>query len=200
LPRRYGNVVMSSTIKLPDEVRRVVLVGLMGAGKTTIGQLLAKRLGWSFVDLDTAIEARTARTVSQIFTEEGEDAFRRLEQQLTAELASREQIVFTPGGGWITQAGAVEGLAEHTAVFWLQVSPEEAVRRVQQDTIVRPLLQQGDPLEVARRLAERRNALYERIGVPIQTEQRAPDQVTREIMNTLGDRIVDSSAIHEGNG
>jgi shikimate kinase len=191
---------MHSTPQLPDQVRRVVLVGLMGAGKTTIGQLLARRLGWSFVDLDVAIETRTARTVSQIFTEEGEDAFRQLEQQLTAELASRDRIVFAPGGGWITQPGAVALLAADTAVFWLQVTAEEAVRRVQQDVIVRPLLQRGDPLEVARGLAEQRNALYQKIGVPIQTEQWAPEQVTSEIINTLGDRVVNSEAVHKNNG
>src|SRR5262245_21050626 len=116
---------------LAPRVKRVVLIGLMGAGKSTVGRLLAERLGWTFHDLDTCIESRTRKSVAQIFMEEGEEEFRRLEQQLTLELASRDHVVLAPGGGWITRSETVRQLAPDSAVFWLQVSPEEAVRRVQ---------------------------------------------------------------------
>jgi shikimate kinase len=186
--------------ELPARVRRVVLVGLMGAGKTTVGQLLAQRLGWTFFDLDVCIETRARKTVAQIFAQEGEDAFRRLEQQLTLELASLDRLVLTPGGGWITQPDTVQQLAADTAVFWLQVSPEEAVRRVQQDATVRPLLQQSDPLVVARRLAQQRNRKYAQLGVPIVTDQRTPAQIVTDILNILDARHVAARVAQKTNG
>ena len=172
---------------LAPRVKRVVLIGLMGAGKSTVGRLLAQRLGWTFLDLDACIEDRTQRSVAQIFNDDGEEAFRRLEQQLTLELASRDRLVLAPGGGWITRSETVRQLADDTAIFWLQVSPEEAVRRVQEDSAVRPLLQQhSDPLVVAHRLAEHRNPRYAELGVPVATEQRTPEQIVTDIMNILG--------------
>ena len=186
--------------ELPARVRRVVLVGLMGAGKTTVGQLLAGRLGWSFRDLDAVIEQRAGKTVAELFAQEGENAFRRLEQQLTAELASTDRLVLTPGGGWVTRPETVAELKGDTAVFWLQVSPDEAVRRVQQDPVVRPLLKRDEPIAVLRRLAQERNSLYAQIGVPVQTVDRAPSDIVTEITSYLGARIVDARALHESNG
>jgi shikimate kinase len=163
-------------------IERIVLVGLMGSGKTTVGRKVADQLGWRAVDLDQEIEAQAGMSVAQIFERQGESAFRRLEQQLTATLLSQHNLVFTPGGGWITHARA-EQIPEHTAVFWLCVSPERAVERIA-NTESRPLLA-GDPLQRARQLAEQRNALYAALGEPIDTDDRTADEVANRILEWL---------------
>lgn len=176
------------TDALPAAVARIVLIGLMGAGKTTVGQLLADRLGWRLVDLDREIEAHIAMSVPRIFQQFGENRFRELEQRLTAELVSVPNLVFTPGGGWVTNPANARALPPDSAVFWLRVSPEEAVRRLRLDGMERPLLR-GDPLERARELAAARQDAYAALGVPIETEGRAPPQIAQDIITKLGARV-----------
>ena len=105
---------------------QVVLVGLPGAGKSTTGQILADQLGWSFRDFDREIEAETGLTVAEIFAREGEKRFRELEAGLTKRLASQHQVVFAPGGGWITNEQLPKLLARDAAIVWLRVQPETA--------------------------------------------------------------------------
>jgi shikimate kinase len=176
-------------LELPERVRRIVLIGLMGAGKTTVGRLLADRLGWSFLDLDERIESQNGRTVAEIFARDGEKEFRRLEQQLTAELASAERIVLAPGGGWALYGENPTALSANTAFFWLQVSPEEAVQRLSTAPESRPLLAGADPLERARALHTARGARYAELGWPVATEARAPADIANEILSILGSRV-----------
>jgi len=186
--------------ELPAQVRRIVLIGLMGAGKTTVGQLLAARLGWTFVDLDQRIEEKSGRTVPQIFAESGEEAFRRYERQLTAELASAERIVLAPGGGWPMFDENVAAISSNTAFIWLQVSAEEAVQRLRGGP-ERPLLAGNDPVERARALHNARSERYAEIGHAVGTEKRAPADVASEIMSILGSRVqTQESATFRDNG
>jgi shikimate kinase len=187
------------TDALPNAVARIVLVGLMGAGKTTVGQLLADRLGWRLVDLDREIEARITMSVPQIFEQFGEKRFRELEQQLTAELLSVPDIVFTPGGGWIINPANARELPPDSAVFWLRVTPEEAVRRVRVDRVERPLLR-GDALERARALSAARQDAYAALGVPIETDGRTPPEIAQNIINKLGVRLSLRAAPENQNG
>lgn len=184
---------------LPDAVARIVLVGLMGAGKTTVGQVLANRLGWRLIDLDREIEARIAMSVPQIFEQFGEKRFRDLEQQLTGELVSLPDMVFTPGGGWIIQPANARELPPDSAVFWLRVAPEEAVRRLRVDRVERPLLR-GDPLERVRELALARQDAYAALGVPIETDARTPSVIAQDIINKLGARLSRRTAPENQNG
>src|SRR5262245_48497621 len=173
----------------------------MGAGKTTVGQILAARLGWTFIDLDQRIEAKTGRTVPQIFAESGETEFRRLEQQLTAELASAEHIVLAPGGGWALYGENTTAVSESTAFIWLQVSPEAAVDRLRGAPASRPLLAGADPLERARELHSARSERYAELGLPVPTEARAPARIANEIMSILGSRVdTQKPATHRKNG
>jgi shikimate kinase len=123
-----------------QDVRRILLVGFMSAGKTTIGRLLADTLGWRFVDVDEEIVRRTGMSVADIFRERGEAVFRRLETRLTARLCSLDLAVIAPGGGWIMAPMALERLPRDTRTVWLRVSPEEAVRRSLGAGVERPLL------------------------------------------------------------
>ena len=180
---------LNSATKLPERVRRIVLIGLMGAGKTTVGRILADRLGWSFLDLDERIESQNGRTVAEIFAQDGEKEFRRLERQLTAALASAEHIVLAPGGGWRCTAKTLLLFRPTPRFFWLQVSPEEAVNRLRMAPESRPLLAGPDPLERARALHDARGGRYAELGWPITTEARAPAEIAQEIMSIVGSRV-----------
>ena len=166
-------------------IERVVLLGFMAAGKTAVGAELARRLGWEHLDLDREIERREGRSVAGIFAAEGEGRFRELEARATAELARRARVVVSPGGGWITGAGNLQALGPGTLAVWLQVSPDEAVRRAGASPGERPLLAGPDPLEAARRLLEARESLYARAGLHVDTEGRSPGEVAAIIETEL---------------
>lgn len=170
-------------------VRRILLIGFMAAGKTTVGRLLAERLGWRFVDVDEEIVRRSGQTVPDIFREHGEAVFRALESRLAAEVRTLEQAVIAPGGGWVTTAGALDELPEGTFVVWLRVSAEEAVRRAGGGAD-RPLLAGADPLDRARALLAERESLYRRADLVVDVDDRTPADITDEVLARIsGERI-----------
>jgi shikimate kinase len=173
-------------------VERVVLLGMMGSGKTTVGRLLAKELGWSFLDLDTEIEKRENRTIAAIFAEDGEPRFRAIETGVTGELAGCREAVLAPGGGWIGTPGNLERLGPGSLTVWLRVSPEEVMKRLVKDGGKRPLLAAPDPLQAVRSLAQRRNPLYARSDLTISTAGRSPLDVARQIARLVRARLKDS--------
>lgn len=153
-----------STARRTDEPRRhVVLVGLMGTGKTTVGRVLARRLGRPFIDSDEQVEARTGRTVREIWSEDGEAAFRRLEAEALREaLAAAVPSVIAAAGGVVLDRGNRAMLRNGATVAWLRAEPEELVVRATGDRH-RPLLD-GDPLAVLRRMAADRAPLYAEVA------------------------------------
>jgi shikimate kinase len=169
----------------PQPIERVVLLGFMAAGKTAVGAELARRLGWEHLDLDREIERGEGRSVAEIFAAEGERHFRELEARATAGLAARGRVVVSPGGGWITGAGNLEALGAGTLAVWLQVSPEEAVRRAADAPGERPLLAGPGSLEAAHRLLAARAPLYARAELHIDTEGRSPGEVAAIIQHEL---------------
>jgi shikimate kinase len=170
----------------PD-VARVFLIGFMAAGKTTVGRLLADRLGWRFVDVDEEIVRRSGETVPEIFRLHGEAVFRALEARLTAELRSLDRAVIAPGGGWVTTPSALDDLPDGTVVVWLRVSAEEAIRRVG-PAADRPLLAGADPLARARSLIAERESLYRRADLTIDVDGRSPAAIAAEIAARLATR------------
>jgi shikimate kinase len=161
--------------------RAVVLVGFMGAGKTTVGQRLAERLGWRFFDIDDEIVRREGMSIGDIFRTRGEPAFRALERQLTDAVCCEAKAVIAPGGGWILTHGALRRLPAGTVTVWLRVSPEEAVRRLGRDSIERPLLAGSDPLERAREILAAREPFYRGARHVIDVDGREPQDITEEI-------------------
>lgn len=162
-------------------VRRVLLVGFMGSGKTTVGRILAERLGWSFVDFDERIEARLRRSVERIFREMGEAEFRRVEAEVGRDLVGRDRVVLASGGGWPARPGRLEGLPPGTLTVWLRVSPEEALRRVRRAEEVRPLLERPDALAEAGRLLSEREPYYRRAALALDTEGAPAEELARSI-------------------
>jgi shikimate kinase len=162
---------------------RVALIGFMGSGKTTVGRILARRLGWEFVDTDALVESRARATVSRIFAERGEPAFRTLESAALAECAGRARVVVATGGGAPAQE-ANRAFFRGAAVFHLRASLEAARARTRGGD-ERPLLRR-DPREI-KQLFDERRALYESLGAGVDTDGRTPDEVAAEILERLRD-------------
>lgn len=160
----------------------VVLVGLPGAGKTTVGEAVARRLKRPFLDLDREIERRQGMTVNAIFAERGEHVFRGLERELTEELRSAGGMVLAPGGGWIADPGNVALLRPPARIIYLRVTPETAFRRMGPERDARPLLQRPDALGEVRKLEQARRALYEgSADVTVNTELLTVSQVVNKV-------------------
>lgn len=174
----------------PEPRRRppsvIVLVGLMAAGKSTVGRLLADRLGWRFIDLDQEIVREAGTTIAEIFRTRGESAFRAMERRLTAALHSVAPAVLAPGGGWITNPGVREALPAGARLVWLRLSPEEAVRRALATGQERPLLAGPDPLDAARTLLAAREPLYATADLVVDVEGREPADIVQEIIGSIG--------------
>lgn len=141
----------------------IFLVGLMGAGKTTIGRTLARRLKLEFIDSDCEIEARTGVSIPVIFEIEGEDGFRRREAQTIAEVAERQGVVLATGGGAVLNADTRDVLRKHGWVIYLNVPPHLLYERTRHDRN-RPLLQVADPLARLRELHQQRDPLYREVA------------------------------------
>jgi shikimate kinase len=138
---------------------RIILVGLPGSGKTTIGRQLARRLGVSFVDSDHVIEERLGCSIREFFAREGEDSFRDVEEQVLDDLSQHHEGVMATGGGSCLRPNNRQRLHERGQVIYLRSTPEDVYRRVKHDT-ARPLLQVDDPMGRLRTLYETRDALY----------------------------------------
>ena len=164
---------------------RVLLVGFMASGKSSVGKELASRLGWDFEDFDTAIEGRAGKSVSQIFSEDGEDEFRRLEAGVAEELLARSNTVLASGGGWPAQPGSWRMVTEDTISIWLQVSPAVAVRRASEEGGTRPLLDGGDVIDQATALLLAREASYRRARYTLDSERYRPLELADEIMKLM---------------
>lgn len=146
-----------------QENQNIYLVGLMGAGKTTVGRQLAKRLGRPFLDSDQEIEARTGVRIPTIFEIEGEDGFRRREAQTIAELTAESNIVLATGGGVVLNPENRRRLRETGWVVYLNVPPVLLYERTRHDRS-RPLLRVPDPLAKLEELHAQRDPLYREIA------------------------------------
>jgi shikimate kinase len=148
----------------------LVLVGLPGVGKSTVGAAVAERLGWPFVDFDAEIERRERRTVAELFAAEGERYFRERERELTAEVAGRAGMVLAPGGGWVAQPGLVALLRPPATIIHLAASPATIASRLGANRADRPLLVGGDLVARLARLLAERGSHYAAADVVIDTE------------------------------
>ena len=163
---------------------KAVLIGLPGSGKSTIGRRLAKAMGCELLDTDAAIEERTGRTIADIFATEGEQEFRRIEEQVIREALDSHDGILSLGGGAVTTDGVRAALAGHTVVY-LEISAAEGVRRTSGST-VRPLLAGPDRAEKYRELMTARVPLYRRVAtIRVNTNRRNPGAVVRHIVGRL---------------
>lgn len=163
---------------------KAVLVGLPGSGKSTIGRRLAKALGVGLLDTDVEIEQRTGRSIADIFATDGEQEFRRIEEDVVRAALADHDGVLSLGGGAVTSPGVRAALAGHTVVY-LEISAAEGVRRTGGNT-VRPLLAGPDRAEKYRALMAKRAPLYRRVAtMRVDTNRRNPGAVVRHILSRL---------------
>jgi shikimate kinase len=159
-----------------------VLIGLMGTGKSTVGEEVAHRLGRPFVDSDRQIEAVTGRTVREIWTSDGEPAYRRLESRALGDaLGSARPSVIAAAGGVVLDAGNRDGLRRAGTVVWLDVHPDVLVGRAASGDH-RPLLD-DDPVTALRTMARERRPLYEEVATDrIEATSLAPDATVERVL------------------
>jgi shikimate kinase len=165
----------------PPLTPHLILVGLPGVGKTTVGKGAAKALARPFLDFDQEIQRRTGMEVREIFRLRGEDYFRSLERGLTEELSTTGGMILSPGGGWITQTESVELLRRAGRIIYLRASPESVARRLRR-VETRPLLAGRDPVLALQELYEKRHLLYETADVVIETERFARQQLINKVV------------------
>jgi shikimate kinase len=166
--------------------RNVVLTGFMGTGKTTVGRLLAERLGREFVDTDRLIESRHG-PIPQIFVEQGEAAFRRYEREVADELARRNRLVIATGGRTLVDSVNAERLAATGEVFCLVASIDTILERVDVEgaSMTRPLLAGGDVRSRIAGLLQERASAY-RAFRQLPTDDRSPDELAIAIERSFG--------------
>lgn len=163
-------------------------MGLPGSGKSTIGRRLAKALGVGMLDTDAAIEQKTGRTIADIFATEGEQEFRRIEEEVIRAALAEHDGVLSLGGGAVTSPGVCAALNGHTVVY-LEISAAEGVRRTGGNT-VRPLLAGPDRAEKFRELMAKRVPLYRRVAtIRVDTNRRNPGAVVRYIVSRLNTQV-----------
>ena len=173
---------------------RIVLVGFMAAGKTTVGRLLAERVGYRFVDLDREVERLAGRPIPRIFRKAGETRFRELEAEATRALdpppgaegtvdPAPGGIVIAAGGGWMARPELRDRWPGAVRV-WLRVEPRTVLDRVP-DVTSRPMLDPDAPLASARSLLEERRAEYRRAEAAVDTDELSPDEVVDRILEAL---------------
>ena len=163
----------------------IFLVGMMGAGKSTLGKALAQRLGRPFVDTDRILVERTGVPVATIFEVEGEDGFRRRESALLAELANGDESVIATGGGMVLDPDNRRVMREHGRVIYLRARLESLWERTRHDTN-RPLLAAPDPRAVLAQLLEKRDPLYrEAAHVIVDTGSQSASTAVNRVLAAL---------------
>ncbi|MCO5762388.1 MAG: shikimate kinase AroK [Chromatiaceae bacterium] len=171
-------------------LNNIFLVGPMGAGKSTIGRQLAEALSFRFADSDHEIQRRTGVDIPTIFEYEGEEGFRKREEQVIADLTDQEGIVLATGGGAVLREINRQRLTARGVVIYLHCSPEQQFARTNRDRN-RPLIQTADPLQSLRDIMAIREPLYRQVAdLVVSTEKRGTASVVKEIRRRLETELV----------
>jgi shikimate kinase len=178
--------------------RSIFLVGMMGAGKSTIGRLLADAIGFEFIDADRELEARSGVPVPTIFEIEGEAGFRRRESALLDELTLQQGVVLATGGGSVLEPLTRQRLRERGLVIYLRTSADEVHRRTRRDKN-RPLLRTENPRERIAQLLAEREPLYEDVAhVTVQSAASNPKKLLQRLIAHPEVRAVAEHAVQPG--
>jgi len=168
--------------------RRIALVGLRGAGKSTLGAALARELGVGFVELDHDIEREAGISLSEIFMLYGQAGYRRIERRcLEAILQRKDPVVLTVGGGIVSELDTYNLLLTHCFTVWLRAQPDEHMARVMAQGDFRPMQGSAEAMEDLRRILDAREPLYRKTDVTVDTAGETPEQSLRKLRRAVGD-------------
>ncbi|MDO8886510.1 shikimate kinase [Candidatus Oleimmundimicrobium sp.] len=168
-------------------MKNIVLIGFMGSGKTTIGKLLADKLGVSLIDTDKLIEKKFGKQIKDIFKDEGEDAFRLVESEVINEVSSVGNKVIACGGGVILNHKNVQALKKNGLLIYLKASAPILFERIREEGS-RPLLNVPNPKDKVSELLKARESLYENVAdIVIDTSDMNVDKVVKEIQEKLNE-------------
>ena len=164
----------------------IALIGFMGTGKTIVGQLLAKKLGKKFFEMDSLIERKAGKTIPEIFQQDGEIAFRELEIEVTKGVARENNAVVACGGGLVLNKINIDRLRESSRIIYLTASPGAILKRIASEPGQRPLLEVDDPGQTIRELLGFRKPFYERAAdITINTSKLGVDAVAGQTIEKL---------------
>lgn len=164
------------------QIHNLALIGFMGTGKSSVGRMAAMHLHYDLIDTDELIERRAGKTISRIFSEDGEPAFREIERNLVAEMNGWRKKVISTGGGLAANDATLASLKQHALIVCLWASPEAIYERVRSQTH-RPLLQGPDPLATIRELLAQRTRFYKQADVLIHTGTRSVREVGMQVLH-----------------
>lgn len=187
-----GNDQKARQIRQMLGPQSLVLIGLMGAGKSAIGRRLGKRLGLPFVDADKEIETAAGKSISEIFADHGEAYFRDGERRVIARLLENGPIVLATGGGAYMNQTTRDEIADKGISIWLKAGLDVLMERVsRRDT--RPLLKAGDPREIMQRLMDERYPVYAGADITIESRNVPHEIIVEEIVDAIAAHISDDT-------
>jgi len=167
-------------------MKNIALIGFMGTGKTAVGQLLAKKLGRKFIELDLLIEQKAGKSIPEIFQQDGEIAFRELEIEVTKEVAGRKNAVIACGGGLVLNKINIDRLRKEGIIVYLTASPRVILKRVSSEEGNRPLLEVDNPTLTIQELLKFRKPFYERAAdITVNTSRLDINAVAERIIEKL---------------
>ncbi|OUL27522.1 shikimate kinase [Nostoc sp. 106C] len=173
------------------------LIGMMGSGKTTVGRLLAKHLGYGFVDTDDVIVQAAGKSINKLFAESGEAVFRQLESDVLAQICAFTKLTIATGGGIVMRQENWSYL-HHGLIVWLDAPVELLYSRLQEDS-TRPLLQDVDPQGKLRSLLEQRQRLYSQADLHITISAgETPEQIATKVVAAIPS-ILKKPVVHQQN-
>ena len=164
----------------------IALIGLRGAGKSTLGKILAKRIGWNFVELNKEIEAQNGLSVAEIIALYGQEGFRRMEQAaLNQLLARKELMVLATGGGIVSEPLTFELILSSFYTIWLKAEPEEHMGRVRKQGDLRPMADDRSAMAELRNILVSREPLYARASAVVDTAGLSVDAAAARLVDTV---------------
>ena len=172
-------------MQIIDEAKNIVLVGLMGSGKSAIGRTIAKKLGRRFIDTDRYIERKAGKTISEVFDQDGESKFRAFEKEVIKKISQYVGIVIATGGGAIKDPENFHYLKESGWIIALYASPATLYKRIEGKRIRPLLLNEEDPVKKLEEIFNERKTMYAQADFRINTEDKEIDQIADEIVSLL---------------
>ena len=161
--------------------KNLVLTGMMGVGKTTVGKRLAEKLGNRFIDIDKIIETKENKTITEIFANKGENYFRKIEKEITIDILNKKNVVIALGGGAFINPNIRKEIRNTSISVWLDLSLKTLITRIS-NTKKRPLLKEGNLKEAINRIYSERKKIYNQSNFKIKCDLLKVDQIVNKII------------------